>query len=296
MASEVQQVNSRFIQDLYAKADGDGLKWSDEELLIIRASASLPSRVFMSGQPFQQTDVFICYIEEGSFDCVINLKDCHIEKGDLLVVTADSILQASGNAGDVQMQVVHISKELVGEIFSGKVPPLFHQRMTDVLFHLAGKEEKLVQSLLNSIWIAVHTDYKEVRNAELRNLLLLIREMLLRQNEIKTTSQPHNVQLFNRFIQLLNEHCEQHRDMDFYANELCLNKQYLGSVIAEVSHRKASSWIEEAVITRAKVLLRHDDVTVNEISEKLSFSEPSNLTRYFKRATGMTPLEYRNKA
>ncbi len=296
MASGVQQVNSRFIQDLYAKADGDGLKWSDEELLVIRSSASLPSRVFMSGQPFQQTDVFICYIEVGSFDCVINLRDCHIEKGDLLVVTADSILQASGNADGVQMQVLHISKELVGEIFSGKVPPLFHQRMTDVLFHLAGMEEELVLSLLNSIWIAVHTDYKEVRNAQLRNLLLLIREMLLRQNKIKTTSQPHNVQLFNRFIQLLNEHCEQHRDMDFYANELCLNKQYLGSVIAEVSHRKASSWIEEAVITRAKVLLRHDDVTVNEISEKLSFSEPSNLTRYFKRATGMTPLEYRNKA
>ena len=148
--------------------------------------------------------------------------------------------------------------------------------------------------MLNTVWIAVHTEYRENRNDELRNLLMLIRNMALRQNDVKVTAQPRNVQIFNRFIQLINEHCEQHRDMDFYADKICLNKQYLSSVISEVSHRKASSWIEEALITRAKVLLRHDALSVHEVSERLGFSESSNLTRYFKRATGMTPLEYRN--
>ena len=102
------------------------------------------------------------------------------------------------------------------------------------------------------------------------------------------------MQIFNRFIQFVNEHCEKHRDMEFYADKICLSKQYLSNIISEVSKRKASSWIEEALITRAKVLSRHDEMSVNEISDSLGFSEPSNLTRYFKRVTGMTPLEYRN--
>lgn len=294
MAINVQQVSNQFIRDLYEKADGEGLRWSDDNMLMIRTSASLPSRVFMSGQPFQQTDTFICYVMSGSFDCVVNLQKCHLESGDLLLVTPESILQAAGEVGEIQVQALHLSKELMTDLFSGKIPPLFQQRIYDVLFHPTQQERELALSMLNTIWITVHTDYIENRNAELHNLLLLLCKMALRQAEIKVTAQPRSLQVFNRFIQLVNEHCEQHRDMEFYADKLCLNKQYLGSIIVDVSRRKASSWIEEAIVTRAKVLLRHDDLTVNEISEKLSFSEPSNLTRYFKRATGMTPLEYRN--
>lgn len=294
MANDVQQVNNQFILDLYDASEGDGQRWSDDGILMIRSSGDSPSRVFMSGQPFLHSDTFVGVVMEGSFDCIINLQNHHLTTGDILLVTKESILQAVGDVGEFHMQVLHLSDQLMAEIFNGQIPPIYHQRMNGILLHPTGAENELVLSMLNTLWIAVHTEYRENRNIELFNFLQLLRNMAVRKNHVTISSQPHNVQIFNRFIQLVNEHCEQHRDMDFYANRICLNKQYLSSIISDVSHKKASSWIEEALVARAKVLLRHDDLTVNEISDKLGFSEPSNLTRYFKRATGMTPLEYRN--
>lgn len=294
MANDVQQISNQFILDLYKESEGEGLKWHNDDLFMIRESGSHASDVFMSGQPFQHRNTFVSIIMEGSFDCIINLQRRHIRTGDVLLATPDSIMQAVGDVGELQMQVLHISDQLLLEIFGEKMPPLFHQHMNGVLLHLSETESELMLSMFTTLWIAVHTDYEENRNLELRNILMFIRNLTLKQNDITVSEQPRNVQIFNRFIKLVNENCDKHRDMEFYANKVYLNKQYLSSIISDVSHRNASSWIEEAIITRAKVLLRHDDMTVNDISERLGFSEPSNMTRYFKRVTGMTPLEYRN--
>lgn len=44
-----------------------------------------------------------------------------------------------------------------------------------------------------------------------------------------------------------------------------------------------------------KNLLDTTDLTVKEISEQLHFDDPSYLCRIFKRQTGLTPLQYRNR-
>lgn len=294
MASDVEQVDNQFILDLYNEADGDGLKWNNDELLMIRTSAAHPSRVFMSGQPFQQTDTFVSMMMEGEFDCIVNLRQRHLEAGDLLLVTPQSILQAVGDVGQFQMQALHLSGTLTDRIFGGNVPALYQLHMSDVLLHPAATDKELALSMLNTLWVAVHTPHTQCRDTELRNLLQLIASMAEQQREQAVSGQPRNVQFFNRFIQLVNSHCEQHRDLDYYANLLCLSKQYLSSIITQVSHHNASWWIEQAVITRAKVLLRHHDLPVQEIAYRLGFTEASNLTRYFKRVTGVTPLDYRN--
>ena len=89
------------------------------------------------------------------------------------------------------------------------------------------------------------------------------------------------------------EHCDHQRTLDFYADRLCLSKQYLGSLIMEVSHRSARAWIDEAALQRIKMMLRHSTAPLNDISNRMSFAEPSHFSRYFKRLTGMTPNQYR---
>ena len=47
-------------------------------------------------------------------------------------------------------------------------------------------------------------------------------------------------------------------------------------------------------LTEAKRLLREDDVTITEISEKLSFESPEYFSRYFKKRVGHSPRDFRN--
>ena len=46
-------------------------------------------------------------------------------------------------------------------------------------------------------------------------------------------------------------------------------------------------------IEKAKELLRENELSVKEISEKLSFDTPNYFTKTFKRVTTLTPLEYK---
>ncbi|HAQ19884.1 MAG TPA: DNA-binding protein, partial [Prolixibacteraceae bacterium] len=39
----------------------------------------------------------------------------------------------------------------------------------------------------------------------------------------------------------------------------------------------------------------HTDNTVNEIAEILNFSDTSNFVKFFKKAEGVTPVQFREK-
>lgn len=52
-------------------------------------------------------------------------------------------------------------------------------------------------------------------------------------------------------------------------------------------------WINRAIVLESKVLLRHGDMKNYEIAEKLNFPNASFFNKFFKKQTGMTPMEYR---
>ena len=56
----------------------------------------------------------------------------------------------------------------------------------------------------------------------------------------------------------------------------------------------ATERLDRGVIaTRIKIELKHTDKSVAQISEDMNFPNPSFFSKYFKRLTGLTPLEYR---
>ena len=51
-------------------------------------------------------------------------------------------------------------------------------------------------------------------------------------------------------------------------------------------------WINQSIILEAKVLLKHSNLLVYQISDELILPNPSFFSKFFKRMTGMTPHEY----
>ena len=79
----------------------------------------------------------------------------------------------------------------------------------------------------------------------------------------------------------------------FYAEKLCITSRYLGTVILNESGVGAKEWIDRAVISTAKVLLRHSDKQTTQIADELNFPNASFFCKYFKRLTRLTPQQYR---
>lgn len=81
--------------------------------------------------------------------------------------------------------------------------------------------------------------------------------------------------------------------LDIY--ELFITPRYLSTVIQNVTNTTAKSIIDKHVILEIKVLLKSTNLSVQEISNQLCFPDQSFFGRYFKKHTGLSPLQYRNQ-
>ena len=52
-------------------------------------------------------------------------------------------------------------------------------------------------------------------------------------------------------------------------------------------------WINDSVIMEAKNLLKYSEMSIQEISDYLNFSNQSFFAQYFKRLSGCSPSDYR---
>ena len=99
--------------------------------------------------------------------------------------------------------------------------------------------------------------------------------------------------LANSFIKLVLENCQTERLMSFYADSLGVSSKYLAGVVASVTGKSSSKWIEEFAISCARAFLKETRLSINQISDKMSFKSSSDFCKYFRKGTGMSPNEYR---
>lgn len=129
-------------------------------------------------------------------------------------------------------------------------------------------------------------------------LSLLLKSYFLRiESRLQTAQSDDNAQrtgkISRRFLKLAAEHSIRHRDLAFYANELCITPKYLSAVVSKATGRKALQWIEDYAILGARRMLKDTDLTINQIADSMNFITPSDFCRYFRNHMGMTPSRYR---
>jgi len=78
-----------------------------------------------------------------------------------------------------------------------------------------------------------------------------------------------------------------------FANMLAIHVNHLNAMVRKVTGQTTTQHIVARRIAEAKVLLRHTDWTIADISAGLGFDYPNHFNEFFKRNTGTTPLGYR---
>lgn len=99
--------------------------------------------------------------------------------------------------------------------------------------------------------------------------------------------------LFEKYRQLIGLHYFKERKLDFYARLLHITPKSLSTAIKKQTGRPAGKWIDDTIILEAKVLLQNKMLTVSQVSSQLNFINQSVFGKFFKTATGLSPMEYR---
>lgn len=95
------------------------------------------------------------------------------------------------------------------------------------------------------------------------------------------------------FKRMLPKFVKRQKRPSFYANELCISEIYLNEAVKKCTCMTPSEWINNAIILEAKRLLRSTTLTVKEVAHELGFDDHAYFSRFFKKNTAMTPLEFR---
>lgn len=133
-------------------------------------------------------------------------------------------------------------------------------------------------------------------------MYLLIRHILLnlcdkvRRNYIRSQEEGgrRKRELYDRFVKLIAAHFTERRDVAFYAQELCISMSYLASVTRTVMGETPKETIDKWIVQEIKLMLVFSDLSLQQISDRMSFPDQSYLSRYFKHHTGSSPIAYRN--
>ncbi|WP_028910826.1 helix-turn-helix domain-containing protein [Prevotella sp. AGR2160] len=81
----------------------------------------------------------------------------------------------------------------------------------------------------------------------------------------------------------------------WFADKACLSPGYFGDLIRKETGMNAQVFIQQHVLSLSKERLMDDNKGIGQIADELGFQYPQHFTRFFKKMTGMTPKEYRQK-
>jgi len=239
--------------------------------------------------------VIIC--KKGEIRVNVNLMDMQIHANGVLLITPGSIISKVDISQDAQILLMAFADDenkssldfatasirkyfMHPSVFQGSAEDI--DEVTDIYMLM----RRVLKKPYNIYVRETITHYLEILTCLFK---MKIEQFEQEQNAPKPTRQE---EILLDFMQLVHDNCQEHRDLKFYAQKLCLSPSYLAHIISETSGRHASEWIKDAVILEAKAMLHAGSYTVQQVSLALNFPNQSFFGKYFKAAVGMSPRKY----
>lgn len=115
------------------------------------------------------------------------------------------------------------------------------------------------------------------------------------RRQVHDTSNSHALIRFTHFQKLVEEHFAEWSYVSEYAIRLGCTERSLTRATTTVLGVSAKSFIAARINLEAKRLLVHTDLPACVIAERLGFEEATHFSKFFKRETGCTPTEFRQR-
>lgn len=242
----------------------------------------------------------IIFCRKGTALIEIDLIPYEIVANTQLIIIAGSIVHNISNSDDFRISYIIFKHEVYDEA-TAQLEPSFTFFLKE--YPCVQLSEKKINKM-NYLVEAMEDFYNEKTNCfrvkifknNIQSFLLDVYDKTRTLFKIdKSEEVGRREELFIKFIHLIHNFCPKEREVGFYAEKLYITSRYLSSITQSVAEKSAKYIIDKHTIQRIKIMLKYSNMSIQDISYELNFPDQSFFARYFKKHTGMTPIEYRTK-
>ena len=268
----------------------------NSELAMVHGDPTVFSLLMRHKPPFTINDHRLGIIITGEADISFNLQERHLTSGTLVYIGPGTIIYPKRLSPDLRIFGMGLFSNFPMPFAQGQMPSAFNGQVRDFEILVSEEDIATARHILDTIWQTVHAsaDYhRPTVTALVAAQMHHYDHLFHQQSEHQARSRSHEQSIFDRFLQLVTQHCAEHHQIGYYADRMCLTERYLSTVIRQASGTTAKDWIDRALITRIKIELRHTDKPAAQIADEMHFANASFFSKYFRRLTGMSPGEYK---
>ena len=244
--------------------------------------------------------MFVVLCLEGEGEIRVDNRKYRLVENSQMVLMPTVTVEPEVLSSDFRMLRLGCSQEIFEEITNSFEPAFFNFMKNSPCVVLPEREVTLLKQL-SALTASAIADTGNVYRRQmacnyLQNILYHFygrTRTLFPTAESKWVSRKE--ELFKDFLFLVHRFCSQQRDVSFYADRLNISSRYLSTIVMKASGETAKDIIARHVIAEIKVKLKSTRMNVQELSGEMNFVNPSFFCRYFKKHTGMSPLQFRNE-
>lgn len=245
--------------------------------------------------------VMILFCLRGTAHVMFDMQEFAIEKNDFGILMPGHFLRRISCSEDYTFACVLISAEMFKEVKAHAFSHDSDKFNYAPKCHLTDVQAKRMMALIELLEaIASHDTHDlQLRQQILLSHLAVGYEFInyYRREQDKQWAESRSAKLYTQFCDLVVEHYRENRNVNFYADLMGYAPRYFSKVFRQFSKGLSPlEWIQQYVATQAKLIMdAHPKQTVKETAYQLGFPTTANFCRYFKRATGIYPLEYKKR-
>jgi len=174
---------------------------------------------------------------------------------------------------------------------------LFNYHIESPVIHKKEMDEDSLIDLISDLHKEFWSNNNFAKSEILASLLRLLLLKAERAKELRavTNISTHWLETFSKFRALLESDYVNSRNSKLYASKLFVSYKFLNDIVKKLTGATVKAFIDDFVTVEIKRYLISTALSVNEISYKTGFEEPSNMIKFFKKNTGITPHKFRQQ-
>lgn len=251
--------------------------------------------------PFQVDCQGVIVCHKGSFCFYVNGEKNEAKAGETLFLTEHVTFRIGEHSKPVSYSLLFYRVAAVGEMLGNSVMLIrMYAMLNPSLYILKCTEEEYAIADYIQLLPCSSVREESLYDGHERKLLMLgityrMCSIFNRKIARGLEASGHRIDQFVRLVTLISEHYQEQRSVTFYADAMCRSPKYLSTLVKEICGYTVHDLVFRAVMRRAIFLLTSTSKSVQDISMELSFPNLSSFGTFFKKHTGLSPRNYREK-